>query len=86
MAYIGEGKMKRQIKFLKENYLLAIGFSLMFLSFKMSLNIKNLIFFIFFCLLFFISHAIIKDARMYGQRRGKKKKEKVLEVLDNDAY
>lgn len=32
MAYIGEGKMKRQIKFLKENYLLAIGFSLMFLS------------------------------------------------------
>lgn len=24
--------MKRQIKFLKENYLLAIGFSLMFLS------------------------------------------------------
>ena len=32
MAYVGEGKMKRQIKFLKENYLLAIGFSLMFLS------------------------------------------------------
>ena len=32
MAYVWEGKMKRQIKFLKENYLLAIGFSLMFLS------------------------------------------------------
>ena len=25
-------------------------------------------------------------ARMYGQRRGKAKKEKVMEVLDNDAY
>ena len=32
MAYVWEGKMKRQIKFLKENYLLAIGFFLMFLS------------------------------------------------------